>query len=257
MIINTISAFNYGHTVDINNYIIPLDDGGGEVAVEVDVGAYSLGSFVQKVAQALNTDGNQDYTVSLNRNTRQITISAPSNFDLLFASSTNSEISLRVLLGFDNLDYTGSNVYTAPNPSGSQYVVQFKLQDFVDFKLSKKTNNASVNETGSGRVEVVKYADNFFMSCTITLITDITHSGEGAVISNPTGVQDALDFMNYATRKTDIEFVYDIDNQDTFEECILESTGQSREGVDFDLTPLYSRGLTGYYELRRLVFRQI
>lgn len=255
-VLNTFCAFNYGHTITIENNIIPLDDGPGEIAVEIDVGSYSLGEFAVKVNEALNNDGTQEYTVSLDRDTRVLTISAPGNFYLLFNSSSNSGISARELLGFDDQDYSGTNTFTAPNPSGSQYIPQFKLQNFVDFPLNKKVSSATINETGSGRVEVVKYADQFFMKCDITLITDI--EGQGVIRNNAQGVQDAIDFIDYATRKTNIEFVYDIENQGAaFERCLLESTAQSRDGTNYELKPLYSRGLTGYYELSKLVFRRL
>jgi hypothetical protein len=63
--------------------------------------------------------------------------------------------------------------------------------------------------------------------------------------------------MNYATNKYDMEFIYDKNSPDNFVPCIIEKTSQSQQGVDFELTPLYGRGLTGYYELRNLEFRRL
>ena len=255
MILNTFSAFYYGHNVTGENSIIPLNEGFGEIQVNVQVGSYSLGTFVDALSAALNDFGSLDYIVTVNRDTRRITISANANFSLLFGSSLNSDISVKTLAGFESTDLTGANTYTGQLPSGKAYYPQFKLQNFIDFSMNKRTNSPTIRTSASGRVEVVKYSDNYFMSCNITLITNIVN--QSVIVNNPTGVEDALEFMNYATNKFDLEFIYDRNNGSNFVPCILESTGQSRDGVDFTLNPLYSRGLTGYYELPSLEFRRL
>jgi len=255
VVIDSYSAWYYGHEVSIDNQIIPLDEGFGELAVEVTVGSYSLTNFVTFVNASLNEFSSQEYNVNIDRSTRLITISAPANFSLLFGTSLNESISLRTLLGFDQVDYTGSNSYTAPNPSGFAYYPQFKLQKFFDFDMIQRANAETVRATASGKVEVVKYSNNYFMKCTIPYITDIVN--QGLIKNNPTGLADAIAFIQYATTKNDMEFVYDVETPTTFQTCILESTGQSRSGTDYELSPLYSRGLTGYYELKSLTFRRI
>lgn len=255
MVIETFSAWFYGHEVDSDNQFIPLNEGSGEIAVEVSIGAYSLTNFITQVNAALNEFGSQEYTVSVNRVTRLVTISASSNFSLLFNSSSYSGISLGELLGFGLVDLTGSNSYTGTLPTGEAYYPQYLLQDFVDFDLIQKANAETVRTTASGRVEVVKYDNSYFMRCTIPFITNITN--QGLINNNAQGLQDAINFMKYATSKKDLEFVYDIQSPSTFETCLLESTPQSPQGTDYELTPLYSKGLTGYYEMRNVTFRRL
>ena len=255
MIINTFSSFYYGQVVDSSSFIIPFDEGFGEINAEVAIGNYSLSTLGNAIAAAMNEFGENEYTVSVDRLTRRYTIESSAPFDLLFGSSLNSEISIAPITGFELTDLTGEDNYTGQLPSGSVYVPQFKLQSFTDFQLFKRSNSPTVRNSASGRVEVVKYADSNFMKCDITLITDIL--GQGVIRNNANGVQDAIDFMNFATSKRKMEFNYNFEDPSVFERCILESTQESNDGVDFELRPLYSRGLTGYYELPSLVFRRV
>jgi hypothetical protein len=255
MVIDTFSAFYYGHLITRDNQIIPFDEGGGEINAVIPVGSYTLTNFIAAVASALNDSGLLDYQVTVDRETRLITISASGNFSLLFGSSTQTEISCRELLGFDLVDYAGDDSYSATEASGSAYYPQFKLQNFYDFSTIKRPNSATVRTTASGQVEVLKYANSRFMRCTITFITNIAN--QSVIKNNPQGVQDALDFMNYATDKLGLEFIYDVNNPGNYVSCILESTQSNNDGAGFELEPLYSRGLTGYYELRDLLFREV
>lgn len=255
MIINTFSAFYYGHLITIDNQIIPFDEGSGEINAVVPVGSYTLEGFANAVANALNDVGSFDYSVLVDRSSRFLTIIATGNFSLIFGTSTQTAISCRELLGFEAIDYTSGLSVTSSFPSGMSYVPQFKLQNFFDFDLIRRSNAATVRTTASGQVEVLKYSDTNFMRCTITLITNIV--GQSAIRNNPSGVQDAIDFMNYITNKYKLEFVYDINNPSVFESCILESAPGSSDGTGFEIEPLYGRGLAGYYELRDLLFRKI
>jgi hypothetical protein len=254
MIINTNSAFYYGHLITTENQIIPFDEGLGEINAVIDIGSYTLTGFISAVQSALNEIGSNEYQVTVNRITRRITITSNNSFTLLFGSSLQVEISCRELLGFELENYTGTTTQ-APLPSGFAYFPQFKLQDFVDFENIRRSNSPTVKTSASGRVEVVKYANSNFMRCTITLITNII--GQSVIKNNLNGVQDAIQFMNYATDKNQLEFIYDELNPNNYVECLLESTSESGEGTDFELRPLYSRGLAGYYELSNLLFRRL
>lgn len=255
MIINTFSAFYYGHLITTENQVIPFDEGNGEINAVVPVGSYTLQGFADAISVALNDFGSLGYTVLVDRNKRFLNIQATGNFSLLFGSSTQVAISCRDLMGFPALDTPASTNQASTLPSGYAYLPQFKLQNFYDFDLIRRSASATVRTTASGSVEVIKYADNNFMRCDITYITDIL--GQSVIRNNPTGVMDAIHFMNYITNKYKIEFVYDFQNPEVFESCLLESSGSDRDGTGFELEPLYGRGLAGYYELKDLLFRRI
>lgn len=256
MAITTYAAFNYGHTVTLDNQFINFSEGGPEISAVLDVGSYTLGQFIDQISLQLNKVGGQEYTVSLNRTTRQITISASSNFELLISSGSQVNITAYTLMGFTGADLTGSNIYVGDTASGFQYIPQFLLQTFVDFPDDQKKAASSINESANGDVEVISYGDVNIMSANITLATDITP--QYVITPNPNGVSDLRAFLVYITNKRPIEFIYDYQGDpNTFVNCILESTPEDKKGTAFRLKELYSRNLTGYFETGVLQFRKI
>ena len=257
MALLTYPAFNYGHTVTSDNQFLNFSEGGPELTATIPVGSYSLASFVDAISTAINAEGGQLYTVSVDRsNENKITISAPGNFELLPITGAQNNVSIFPLLGF-TADTSGSNTYEGDVRSGSQYIPQFLLQDYVDFEDEQRKATASVNESASGIVQVASYGDLKIMSCNITLATNITP--QVAITENATGVEDLRDFMEYAINKRNLEFVPDIINNPStgIVECILEKTPESKDGVGFKLKELYSRNLTGYFETGNIQFRKI
>lgn len=257
MTIKSYSGFTYGHEINnSNDYINFSENGVDEIATQIEIGSYTLNDFLGKVLEAFNAEGGQEYTGSIDRSTRIITISAASNFDLLVTTGSQVSISAFNLMGFttDRIGLT-SNSYSGDIASGFFYEPQFLLQNFVDFQDNVKTAQASVNESASGVIEVVSFGRNEFMECNITLATDIVP--QGAIKENPTGVSDLRNFMLYAISKNPIEFVPDIDSANTFQPCLLEKTSSDSKGTGFKLNELYSRKLIGYFETKSLTFRKI
>jgi hypothetical protein len=83
--IQTLSQFYYGHEVGFDNrYLNFSENGGDELTAEIDPGSYSLTDFCSAVAAALNSASElYDYTVTVDRSTRIITISADGDFEIL------------------------------------------------------------------------------------------------------------------------------------------------------------------------------
>ena len=255
MTIKTKSTFYYGHTITLQNQAINFDEGGGSpLTATIDLGEYTLNTFADAVASAMNLAGTQEYSVSVDRFTRTLTISAPLNFSLLPVTGADANQSAFELMGF-TVDVSGSNSYAGDSPSGSAYSPQFLLQRYVDFTDDVETNNVSVNESASGRVEVVSYGQIEFMTCNITFATDIVP--QGVIEENPTGVKDLNDFMRYLITKAPVEFIPDRNNPNVFTDTLLERTPESQNGTSFRLRELYARNLTGYFEPGTLRFRKI
>lgn len=255
MSIKSYSGFIYGHDVsDLNQYINFSEDGINELGAQVKVGSYTLEGFVNAVSIALNDIGQLDYTVTVDRSTRKITISATSTFNLLVTTGTQSAISAFNLIGFTT-NRSGASSYEADIASGLFYEPQYKLQRYVDFEDIVKTAQSSVNTSASGVVEVVSFGQNKFMECNITYATDIV--GQGSIKNNASGVAALRAFMTYIIQKKPIEFVVDIETTSVFVPCILESTRDSSDGTSFQLYELYSRGLANYFETQTLRFRKV
>lgn len=257
MAITTQSAFNYGHKItNDNQYINFSEDGIEELTAIVTVGSYTLEAFKDAVSTAINAKGGQLYTVTLDRATRKLTISAPGTFELWIDSGAQTNVSTYSLMGFSGADLTGLITYESNGPSGFQYLPQFLLQGFVDFEDEQRKATASVNESASGLVQVASYGDVKLMSCNITLASNIIP--QVAITENATGVDDLRDFMVYSSNKNSLEFIPDVVNPSTgIISCLLEKTPEDKKGTGFKLKELYSRNLTGYFETGTLQFRKL
>jgi hypothetical protein len=254
MSITTYSGFTYGHEISSSNEFINFDDGAGEVSEQIEIGSYTLNDFLDKVLEAFNSGGTQEYSGTIDRSTRKITVSAASNFSLLVTSGTQASISAYGIIGFTQ-DKTGSNTYEADIASGFFYEPQFLLQNYVAFEDNVKTAQSSVNQSASGVVEIVSFGKNEFMECNITLATDIIP--QGVIKENINGVSDLRQFLNYAINKNPIEFVADLESPNIFESALLEKTNGDSKGTGFKLNELYSRKLAGYFETKTITFRKL
>jgi hypothetical protein len=258
MALFTRSVFYYGHEVTQNNRIIPFNEGSGELNAYMRITTYSLENYAQEMARAMTEVGTQVYSVTIDRATRKLTISATSNFDILFSTSLTSTVSARELSGFGDNDYTGSNSYEGINGSGFEYKPQFKLQSYVDFQDNIEANESKVNVSATGITEVVSFGRTEIMECNITYATNIEQSVKyGNIENNPSGVEDLRHFLNYIIGKGDIEFMPDRDDADTFTTCFLERTKKSQDGTGFNLSELTGRNLTGYFETGKISFRKV
>jgi len=260
--IYTNSAWYYGITITGENNILSYsEDGGPELLAFIQTGSYTLTNLAAEVARAMNAvaDDNE-YSVSIDRATRVYTIEAtnmtPVNFDLKVTSGT-SGASIFGTIGFVGADRTEATQYEGTGQVGSSYVAQFRLQDFVNFQDNQKAQESSVLTSATGEVEVIKFGNVQIMECNLLFITDIQQDIGSYIRSNPTGVDDARDFLLYATTKGPMEFIPDVIDPDTFTKCILESTPENQNGTAFKLKEEYSRGLPGYYQSGKLSFRRV
>ena len=250
--------FYYGHTVNLSNYIDFKEGAGPNLVARVDVGEYSLTDFCNKVASALNAAGALDYTVTVNRTTRIITISASGNFTLLGSTGLNIGFGLFNLMGFDAVDTSSAASHAGNFASGSEWVPQFWPQSNVDFENNQAPIDGSVKQSTNGTVEAVRFGIKKIMEANFSYITDYgLDPSNGIIDNNQNGISEARAFLEYATTKADLEFMPDRDAPDVFVKCLLESTQESPDGLGFRLKELYSQGLTGFYETGVLKFRKV
>jgi hypothetical protein len=254
MALDNFSIFYYGHEITVSNNIINFDEGGGELAATLEVGFYSLTDFAIEVQRALNDAGALTYTVSVNRTTRLITISAGSNFSLLFDTGTQAAVAPFTLLGFDEDDFTGASTYTGTLPSGSQYVPQFRLQNYSSSDDNISLIDAVVNKSANGRVQVVRFGTERFFEMAMKYLTNTAMDGQ-VILNNPNGLADARDFFEYAVNKAPMEFMPSISARSTFYKVLLESTPESRDGVAYKLKEMVNQNIPGLYETGNLKFR--
>lgn len=253
MALSTFSRFYYDYQITLTSNKINFDEGGGELTATIPLGIYSPTDLAAEIGTQLTSVGGQEYTVVFNRSSRTFSISASSNFSLLVATGTQSSSSAFSVFGFSGLDRSGASAYTG-GVSGSEYVTQFRPQDYIAPGFEIEKSDASVNVSANGDVEVVSFGDVQFIEMNLLFITDIAMDGI-VIRSNPNGVQDAIDFMTYLINRGPVEFMPDKDNAGVYYKVTLESTPSSSNGVGFSLVEETNNNLPGIYRTGRLRFR--
>lgn len=236
--INTYSSFTYGHTIDNTNFYFGIDEGSGEILVELNSGSYTLEDFATELGRALNeyTTIINNYDITVDRATRKITISADNIFSILTTSSGQLATSTFLLAGFSGSDKTGATSYEGDNSSGSIYNVQYKLQGYTNFENQQGKQSSILNTPADGAfVEVISYGSEKIMDCEIKFATDYELDKTSQVRENLNGVSDLRDFMLYITNKAPIEFIPNENLPNTFTKCILDRTPEDGKGTKFKL----------------------
>lgn len=256
--LKSFSLFYYGFDVTTENIYLNFNEGAGERTAIVPVGSYTMTDMANAIENALNTYAfSRVFTVTVNRTTRVFTISADGNFSLLPVTGTQASESVLPSIGFTT-DRSGASSYAANLPAGFEFEPQFRLQNYVPIEHWTGAALATVNKAATGRIEVIKFGSESFMQASIPYITDIAQISQNEVLkNNPTGVQDAVNFLIFAVTKAPLEFMPDIDDPSTFYEIILESTPDNKDGVGFKLMEMYDKALPGYYDTGILKFRQV
>jgi len=261
MTIQTKPAFYYVSPIDGNsnlaNFTEPNITGTIELTATFNVGARSPEQLMSEASRGFNAAGGQDYTVSFDRNTRFVTISSSDTFDILAGSGSNFGISIYGLLGFNQIDLTGQSSYTAQNQLGSEYLTQFPPQGFLDFDNNLGGIQPSVKESASGVVEVVTFGNRRLMEMELPFINSLPQAKNSVRQNNPTGLEDARQFMEFLITKSPLEYMKDKTNRSVFDTVLLERTRQSRTGTSYRLQEQVGQGFEEHYTTGRLTFRKL
>lgn len=252
--IQTFSKFYYGHTIDTTNNYIDFKEGSDPAVVGIlNVGSYSLTDFAAEVQRVLDDAGDLEYTVAVNRTTRIITVSATGAFTLLASTGDNVLLSCYDLLGFST-DTSSATSHIATSASGFEWKPQYKIQDYVSFYDQQDSYDSISRMSANGVVEAVKFGLKYTMDANFRYITDYQQGFQSPIETQVDAVDNARDFMVYATTKADLEFIPDRDVPATFNKCFLDLTPDDRDGLGFKLKELYTKNLPGYYETGVLKF---
>lgn len=257
MSLTTFSQFYFGHTITNLNGAIDFDEGGPELQATLNPGDYSLEEFIAEIKRAMDEVGGQAYSVSVNRATRQITITAPGAFTLRTNTGTRTGSGAWTLMGFTTAaNFTGDTTYTGPNGSGSRYRPQHLLVEHVASQNNVEKTDAVVNESASGRVQVIQFGTTKFIEFNIVFATNNTVRANQFTIENQAnGLDNLRAFMDYIVTKAKFEFMPNRDNANSFEKVILESTPKSRQGTAYKLDELKSA--PGYFSTGKLTLRVV
>jgi hypothetical protein len=259
MALMTRAKFYYGVEIEADNNLFEFDDGAGETTIEIPAGFYSPVEIAEKLALLMSQNGGQTYVGSFDRVTRLINITSVANFSILIATGSHSTAGAYQSLGFTGgLDLSGANSYDGIDYLGKEFVPQFYLLDYTPLENNVKSIQATLSETASGHIEVVRYGKKRFMECSIEYITNMIINSDPNSIwqDNRSGYEDALDFMNVITEKSRIEFMPDINDVETFSNLVLESTEDDSNGTGFKLKEM-NEVASGVYKTGKLTFREV
>lgn len=247
--IRTWSKFNYGIQITVNNRFLNFSEGGPELTATLETGDYTLGQFPSIVEAALNQAGALTYEVVVDRlDNNRMTILADGTFSLLINTGSQSGTAPFLLMGFNYPgDLTGSATYSGNEDTGSQYFPQFLLQSYVDRLNFRQSNEATVNKTATGRVEVVNFGILQFFEMDVKFITDLPMDNV-VIKNNPNGYMDAINLFADISQKYKFEFVPDVDDPETIYKVVLESFPGFNDGTGFKLKELFAQNLPDIYE---------
>lgn len=260
--LKTYSKFYYNFIIDDSNCYLDFNDGTGVRSAKIPFGSYTLYTLsIELTKQMTSVSPTHTFSVVTDRADRIYTISsiAGGNFDILFSTGPNAELSISNVIGFESIDYLSSNSYSGLYSSGDVYYPQFYLQSFIDADFNKYPISSVVNRSSSGSsYEVVTFGLNSLYKFEIKYTTDIDLEENSYIKNNQNGVSELNKFMSYCVNKYEIEFMKDENDSDNFYIISLESTPQSQDGVSYELAPSYSEEIPEFYTLGgQLVFRRI
>lgn len=258
MSILTSPIFYYIEKITTTNYILNFKEPTQEnieLTALINLGTYSLTGLMNEVVRALNSYGQNKYTGAINRETREVTISADNEFSLLTTSGAASDVSVLPVIGFIGADHVGNSSYIGA-AAGESYRPQFPLQEFVGSDKNKTGISPSLNESASGEVEFVTFGQKRMVKFNMKYITDQAFT-QGGALTNLSSVNDTINLMEALTDKIPVEFMKSVDDKNSYETLLLEKTRGSSKGIGYELKELYGQNLIGYYETGKMEFRVI
>ncbi len=252
--LTTYSSFLYGYVVTNNNFFMPFQEGAFERLAEIRVGSYTSTSMTKEISRAMNEAGANEYIVTFDRVERKFVITADNNFDLLL-NTIYLEKDIYDVLGYIGTDKIGNNAYVSDDPTGTVYEPQFKLQRFTDFEDHRKASSSNKNTTASGNIEIIKFGNINIMSCEIKYITDRPQHPDSEIKENLNGKNDYRSFIEHLTDGRPCEFIPDKNDPNTYDECRLDKTKESGDGLDFKIKKM--KQMFYHYESGMLEFRRL
>lgn len=246
----TNSKFYYGPNICASNNKLYIDEGLGVQVISIQPGARAISRLALDIQEKLNSSLFNFYSVSLNRKTRQISITSSQVFELIMGMGDSA----LTTLGFEESQLlSGSHTYTGNVGAGCEYRTQFPLQDFQDFTQNGELNSPSVSETICGEVEQISFGTNHFMEFSFRYVTNKHQACDSFIRNNKCGVEQLESMLEWMLCMGSFEFIRDESDVNRFEVIRLEAG----RNISYELRELYARGLPEYFETRTIRFRHL
>lgn len=253
--LDTLSTFYYGFLITKDNQYIDFNEGGPNLLATLNIGDYTFEEFCTELQNALNLSGTLTYTVTKNRTTRMITISATGVFNLLCATGSHIGAGAFTLVGFTGADKTGLSAYTGNVAAGFEYRPQLLLRNYTKPEDYEVKETAVVSMSANGQVQTISFGEGQRMVCNIIGATDLIGTNNKVFFENANGVENLRHFLRYLITKSKVEFMPDVATRSFYYNLLLESTKASRDGTQYRIENM--DGAKNYYESGDLVFRKV
>lgn len=254
--INTHSLFVYGVEITGDNRYFDFSEYGNDFTITLDLGFRSVSQLLDQLESAMNASSVNVYTISFNRTTRKVTISADGNFDLPVNTGPSALLSVYTTIGINNsVDFTSVTSVAGTSAVSSTYTTQFMLQNYTapdDFKVQRF---ATVNESAAGNVQLSTFGQDSFIEFSLKWVTDTKMQTTRFWRNRSNGVAQLRALMEYAYFKYPLEFSPNENDPSTFFVIVLESSNEGTSGSGFKLLEQYERGLVGIFETSVLKWR--
>lgn len=246
------SVFLYGYEVDQFNSSIDFQAAlaGPIFTATLTSGSYSATELLTAVKAAMEAaDPLNTYTATIDRTIsggtqNRITISTSGTFlSLLWQTGPRNFTSAYALLGFNQVDNTGSITYTAQNSSGVVLIPDYFAYNYLgpDFM---RTVFGTVSITASGQKEAIVWQIQKFFQA------EFKHQPYAKVIGEWTS------FLTWAIQQKPFEFTPEISSPNTFYQATMETTGADGKALGFvmkeelpDMPFLYGTGLIKFRQI--------
>jgi hypothetical protein len=265
--LNFHSKFFYGIEVLSNFNYIDIRENGIDYVIRIPKGYYSPRSLTLRLQRELNNALPATYEVIFNYSTGLFQIRTPivpaTTFIIRAATGPNSTRGIYQTIGLSSSDVTSSlsgsfQVINSVTNISKSYATQFPLQNYNNKRSHVRLFDAVVNQTYGNRKEVVNFGNTELIDMKLDWITNrLGHnSAFGFLRDNNSGVEDTLEFLNWAIRKGHFDFFENELDVSTSQPVTIinETTGTGSNGSEFKLQEKYSQGLPSYFETPTMVF---
>lgn len=259
MALSVHSKFYYGIRVTAGMKFLNFKEGAGsELTAELTVKGYTLEELALEIATQLNSVGSLIYTVTANRATRILTISASGNFTLLGSTGTNVALGAWAVIGFPAADSTSAASHAGTTAVGVVYSPQFILQNYLPKEKNRRALNAVVSKSASGRnVSVQSFGEERFIKFNIKYVTNREQPADHRWRSNSAAVEELLTFLEWASELEKFEFMENENEVENYSTAILESVNGNADPTSFELIEYWDRDLPDVFETGLMVLKVV
>lgn len=227
-----------------------LSSGGTVYSAQLNLGYYSLTSLLTEITRAMSAaSASVTYTATADRTIagglqNRITLGTSSAyFKILFNSGTHAATSIASLIGFAQIDKSGSTSYTGSSSAGIVLVTTYPAFNYMPPELNREVQG-SRSISAAGIKEAIVFQIMQFISA------EFKYEPYAKVLS------DWYPFFDWAMQQRPFDLTEDYTIPNRFFEVTLEKTTKSGDGLG-QLWKEMLPSFPGLYTTQDLTFRVV